>query len=710
MTERPANTISILRSLDFRVAQMLRKANSSPFLGLLEFSDEDRARALDAILIIGNGNEQVIERVLSKHTNFAAWYLCDAIRRSYGADGSARVWPDIAKALGVRSDLSHPFRHAIHDIVAKRCEKLGLPVPPEDRVSLFRLHAGVSEAQLPALIRAFLAQERHFGLPQSDDGNALNEWEDNALHFVPHSLSVLRMPILWDVSAWHASIYADCRVETTQSATVYHSKFSSLIEAAQKERAAAPASGKESARPRLVLENMELSISIPDGTSRQFVQFGDDPSLRLRPGTVLALPVPLPNRVTFGDDISPIELLPLPGDVFIGDADLEGDIIQIRRSGTLGMTNVVIFAREPIKAKDGSDIDSYELAEGLFTASFPLPQIGSLELLVGLSPLILARKLSRRLSLRDGIVGRGPSGSLYSPEATLFVQTGIASEVKREISVRLGSEYEKTFELLTDVGGEASLPLSDILTVFDAPNMSGPIALRVELLRPREGDENPASGSGVKMRADVWPEFLGRSGAELNCVTPPANLSITESRNIFIDSSQTPCIDSEATSDVEIAFEIEGKIRRYRLPPLDLNIVHIRPDGTPRPMPIGSNLVLSHQARGGALRVRSDDSEAELEIPGRARFKPFRGGRANTISLRGLNAGWLRLHRGDGRNVDLAELREEYAFRSVAISRRHGNVQITMQIDGKIDAIRVKLESEMGEVEVGDIHFGPERF
>ena len=124
------------------------------------------------------------------------------------------------------------------------------------------------------------------------------------------------------------------------------------------------------------------------------------------------------------------------------------------------------------------------------------------------------------------------------------------------------------------------------------------------------------------------------------------NLSIPDSRNIFIESSQTPCIDSEATSDVEIAFEIEGKIRRYRLPPLDLNIVHIRPDGTPRPMPIGSNLVLSHQARGGALRVRSDDSEAELEIPGRARFKPFRGGRANTISLRGLNAGWLRLHRG----------------------------------------------------------------
>ena len=223
MSERAVNPIDSLRTLDFRVSQALRKASSPPFLGLLEFSDEDREKAREAISNIGDGNERIIERVLRQHQNLAAWYLCDAVRRSYGMAGNARVWPDIAEALGIRSELSHPFRHATHDIVAQKCEKLGLPVPPEDRVSLFRLHAGVSEAQLPALIRAFLAQERHFGFPHLDDGNALNKWEDNSLHFVPHSLSVLRMPILWDVSAWHASVYADCRTDTTRQGTVYHS-------------------------------------------------------------------------------------------------------------------------------------------------------------------------------------------------------------------------------------------------------------------------------------------------------------------------------------------------------------------------------------------------------------------------------------------------------------------------------------------------------
>lgn len=710
MIERLINPIAVLRTLDFRVAQAFRKASSPPFLGLLEFSDEDREKARAAISGIGNGDENVIERVLRKYTNFAAWYLCDAVRRSYGVEGSARVWPDIAEALDIRSELSHPFRHALHDIVARRCEKLGLPVPPEDRVSLFRLHAGVSEAQLPALIRAFLAQERHFGLPQLDDGNALNEWEDNALHFVPHSLSVLRMPILWDVSAWHASVYADCRVEARQLETVHHSKFSTLIDAAQKERAATHTRTEEKARPRLVLDHMEISIRLPDGTSRQLLQFGDEPSLRVRPGTILALPLPLPNRVTFGSGISPIELMPLPGDVLIGDADLEGDIIQTRRTATLGMANIVIFAREPINGKDGSSIGSYELAEGLFTATLSLPQTGSLELLIGNSPLTLARQLSRRVSLKGGIIGRGPVGNLYSPHAFLLVRTGIAAEVMREISVSIGMEYEKTVEFSTDTAGEAVLPLSEVFEKFEGLNISGPQALRVELLRPREGDTGPALGSGVRLRADVWPDFLERIGARLMCESPPRNLSIAGSRNIFIDDAQTPCIDPEATSEAEIAFEIEGKIRRYRLPPLDLNLVQVAQDGSHRPIPIGSNLVLSQEARGGALRVRSDDSEAELEVPGRARFKPFRGGRANTISLRGLKAGWLRLHRGDGRTVDLVELREEYAFLSVAVARHHGNVSINLRLDGPVNAIRVKLESEMGETEIGDIHFGPERF
>lgn len=710
MNNKITNPITVIKTLDFLVSNSLRKASAPPFLGLLEFSDEQRDKAKEAISNIGNGNEQVTERVLGKHTNFAAWYLCDAVRRSYGTDGSARVWPDIAEALGIRSELSHPFRHNLHLIVAQRCEKLGLPVPPEDRVSLFRLHAGVSEAQLPALIRAFLAQERHFGLPQLDDGNALNEWEDNALQFVPHGLSVLRMPILWDVSAWHASVYLDCRLDAVHSETVYHLKFKELIDAAQKERAAKQVTIEESARPKLIIENMELSIRLPDGTSRQFVQFDDEPSLRVRPGTILALPLPLPQSIKFGHNQSHLDLMPLPGDVLVGDADLEGEVIQARRSAELGMTNVVMFSREPISAKDGVDIGCYELAESLFTATFPLPKSGSIELFIGQSTLILGRKISRRVSLKGGIIARAPSGNLYSSQAALHVSTGIASELEREISVRIGSGHERILKFQTDTGGEADIIMSDVLDECDEQDAAGPAAIRVELLRPREKNSDPAVGSGVRMRADIWPEFLKRSGAQLMCSNPPSNLSINNSQNIFVDAFQTPCVDPDALSEIVIAFEIEGKVRRYRLPPLDLNVVHVAQDGTLRPMPVGSNIVLTSEARGGCIRISSDDNEAELEIPGRAKFAPFSGGRGNTISLRGLKAGWIKLHRRDGLHVDLVELREQHAFRSVNINRVQRQTQINLWLDGDIDAIRVKLESEMGDVEIGDVHFGSERY
>ena len=157
MAEPWENSLALLRKLDSLVSQALGQAGSSPFLGLLKFSNEDRTNAQEAISNVGYGYKKEVKRTLCKFQNFAAWYLCDAVRRSYGREGTARVWPYIAEALSIESELSHPFKHALHGIVAQRCKELGLPVPHKNKVSLFRLHVGGSEAQLPALIRAFLA-------------------------------------------------------------------------------------------------------------------------------------------------------------------------------------------------------------------------------------------------------------------------------------------------------------------------------------------------------------------------------------------------------------------------------------------------------------------------------------------------------------------------------------------------------------------------
>lgn len=699
-----------IQTMDFRVAQAFKMASSPPFLGLLQFSDENRSNAKETILKVGHGNEQEIERILRKFQNFASWYLCDTVRRSYGMQGNARVWPDIAIALGIKAELTHPFRHALHDIVAQRCERLGLPVPTEDRVSLFRLHAGVAEAQLPALIRAFLAQERHFGMPQLDDGNALNEWEDNSLHFVPHSLSVLRMPILWDVSAWHASVYAECRLSKVEAKTEYHTKFGNIIETLQKERVASPARLESEARPRLILDNMDLAIKMPGGTSRQPLQFDDNPLLRIKPGSIVPLPFPLPRKSSFGDSLAAIDILPLPGDILVGDADLEGDIIQVRRNFALSMTNIIVFARELIASTEESNVRCYELAEGLFTAAITLPELGALQLTVGSTTVLLKRLLYRRISLKDGIIGRGQNGALYSPKTKVLVRTGIASVVHREISVRLGSKLSKTIDFQTDPSGEAEIQLASIFSNLDEFRGKGVEPLRLELLRPRESEVSPSVGSGVRLRADVWLDFLERDGIVLNCSKYPRNLSIENSKNIFLDQNNMPCIEPEATSETEIAFEIEDKVRRYRLPPLDLNIVHLLSDGTTRPVPVGSSLTLTSDNRGGALRIRSNDNDAALEIPGHNLFRPFQGGRTSTVSMRGLSSGWIRLHKKDGLTVDLIELREEFAYQSVDIKKRSGSLKISISLEGKIDSVRVEIEREMGEFEIGDVHFGAEQF
>ena len=702
MTESATNPDISLGALDICVARALDKPSAPPFLGLLEFSDDDRTKARNSIIEIGKGNEREIERALRSHPNFTAWYLCDVVRRAYGTEGTPRVWPDIAEALGINSELNQPFRRMLHEIVAQRCQKLGLPIPSENMVSLFLLHAGVSEAQLLPLIRAFLTQERHIGMPNTDDGNALNEWEDTSLRFVPPSLKVLRMPIIWDVSAWHACVYAECR--NNEFNTDYHTKFDELIKEAEKERGRGPPPGEYEARPRLILDNMELAIKVPDGTSRQRVQFDGDPPLRVRAGSSMPLPVPLPSRVSFGDGIPPISILSQPGEILVGDADIEGDVIQVRRHHTLSMTNIIIFAREPIHSRDDAEISSHEVAENLFTAQLTFQQDNTLELLIGEHKVDLKRQLYRRIRMKGGIIGKEQTAALHSPEATMLISTGIAIETQREISVRLNANSETIFPFQTDASGDAEIPLADILSELGEQTEPGPSVLRVELLRPRESENEPIMGGGVKMRADVWPEFLGYDGNLLKYSYPPHNLEIEDSRHIS-QSANTLCVDPEASSEPEIAFMLEGKLRRYRLPPPDPHIIHITPDGATRLFPIGSSLTLTSEARGGALRISSGDREAELEIPDRPPFKAFQGGRANTVSLRGLGLGWIKLHSKNQISTELVEIREAYSYHSVSIERRLENIQINVQLSGAIDALRIGIERETGEVEKGDIHF-----
>jgi len=704
-----------LKQLNDTVQETFMSEQSPPFLGLIEISDENQNRAKNAILTLGKGQEEIVWWILIRYPFFTSWYVCNSVRKEYGQDGTVKVWPIIAEALGVRNNLSNRFKYYLHNLVAKNCISIGLPIPEQNKISLFQLHAGVSNPQLPHLIRAFLALEKYYGLPELDDGNATNVWEDAALELVPQGLRVLRLPIEWDIASWHATVFVECRKEPNQNNGNYHKRFKNIINDIQNDSRRSYSKSIKTVLPKLVIENIQLALKVPEGTSRQLVTYDDGPELRIRSGKIVTLPTPLPHKIMFHNINHPIMIMPNSGCACIGDADLEGEVVQVQSKSSLSMSNVVIFARSIIQRADGNNLDCIEIADDLYTAVTELPQSEPLELLVGGKPLSLTKKSYRRISMKDGVIGRGKSGALYSKQSILHIATGIKEQTKRIVSAKLEESSEKYFEVMTDDFGEAHLELTEILDAFEDFKTHGPKILRAELMTPQSEKSSPLVRSGVRMRAYIWPEFTGLKDVELCCTVPPKNLVLSESRNIIENRRGNPCIDDKATSDAEIVFSIEDKQIGFTLPPLELSLEQIFPDGTSRPLPLGSQLILNHETVGGAVRISSHDNEAELQIPGKKGFKPFRKGRKYTVPLRGLDSGKIILNRQNGIFSTLVELQKELVFREVDFRLKEGQTKIALLFSGDFDALRVKLETEYDpddhpECGDGDVYFGADGY
>lgn len=698
-----------LRPADFIVHRLLRSASAPPFLGLLDVPKKTQEESSQAVKSLSGRDWSKCLRLLSKYPNFGAWYLCDTVRRSYGSDGTMRVWPDIAEAMGFEGSVPVPLREELHKIVAVQCRKLGLPVPTEDYVSLFRLHAGVSKAQLPELLRAFMAQQKHYGLPDADDGNALNEWEDQALHFVPHGLTVLRKPILWDMTAWHASLFLDCINGTDRITSNFRPTFDEIIAKLQSETAKTGTRNVIAPRPRLILNGLEIALRLPEGNRRHIVQFDEASPRRVRAGSLLALPTPLPQRISFGPEGGAIDLLRHQGELIVGDMDAPGELLRVRDGDALPMSNIVLFSRSPFGGTGSSKVQSHEIAEGLHSASCELSPTRPLTLDVGGCVATIRRKLYRRITLRDGVIGRRLGRALYDLNATVNIQTGFAMSGERLLELRLGDGVPRICTITTDQTGAREVPLRDLFVSCGFDQDLPPQILRIELLRPIETEGETPAGTGVRMRAEVWPGFQRRCGAELQSLSPPQNLCLQESRGIASDAQGYPCTDPTSAEAPQIAFKIESSLCIYDLPPNELALTHLLPDGSARPFPIGNQLQLTSDTIGGAIRINCVEEGVEIELPQGKRFKAFQDGGTRTVSLRALSAGWLRLHKPDGRHVDLAELRTVAQFDHVEIERRFGAVRLCIQLPDRIDAVRAEIEMEMGQRETATVHFGPER-
>ncbi len=184
-----------------------QEAGAPPFIGLIPLDEAARERAIERTRQFLDGRPDRLKGLFRQFPNLAAWLVTHSLSEGYG-DANRAVYRHIVDTLRLPLDTQQQ-RKVLFSSFCSVCDRFGLPTRGFDRdIDVYLLHAGVSQAQLPHLIDAFLRQEAAFGPPPVETTVLLNRWEDDALYFLPPAVNVLRRAILWDETAWHAALFA----------------------------------------------------------------------------------------------------------------------------------------------------------------------------------------------------------------------------------------------------------------------------------------------------------------------------------------------------------------------------------------------------------------------------------------------------------------------------------------------------------------------
>lgn len=151
----------------------------------------------------------------------------------------------------------------------------------------------------------------------------LNRWEDDALDFLPDSIVTPRRAILWDETAWHASLYARiCQAKHKFAPHPSENHFFEAWKEFDKGGGATLWSGKATAtpRPRLVWDTDGLAVRVPRVEGRMKLWKDEDPSpFRLRGGEDWALPQPWSTILRWQDREEKLSVLSEPEECAIFD-------------------------------------------------------------------------------------------------------------------------------------------------------------------------------------------------------------------------------------------------------------------------------------------------------------------------------------------------------------------------------------------------------
>ena len=689
---------------NYLINRGLQQSGAPPFIGLIPLEDTLRERAVIYVRQYLNGQPDRIQALFRQFPSLSAWLVTQSLNEGYGDDGHA-VYPHIAETLRIPLD-AQPERNMLFNAFCGVCNRFGLPTRGFDRhVDVYLLHAGVSQAQLPHLIDAFLRQEAAFGPPMVETTALLNRWEDDALYFVHQSIIVLRRAILWDETAWHAALFA--RIRENPEAFVPKIEFEERFEDALERRLNAPRHVPRGGRSEVLVPRPRLSwrsggpvLRLPRSEGRVRIRLdGAQRPLRLRGGEDWTLPQPWPREVQWeiAGQTGRLKLI-APGACAVFDR-ITGhylrEIIQGTADVELDSTDIVVLARSSFSIADEPALEP----EPDSFVGFARLGRHSVLLKTGEEQVALRARPSRRLTLAGDEIANGPRGALFGSSAKLRIETGLEHSETRAIQVTLGPQSWLVQAAISE-DGLGEIEVGEILRDITNTDARDPSRLQVELMAPSAaGGAN--HGSGVVLSAWIWPGFMGSDGLLFQSEQAVQNLVEDECLHVGRDNQGRLCLNPSGGYTVaRVVFDVEGVNVPFDLPWPDVAVIRRRTEGGLSSLSLGTRLSVGDDDRFDTISIRCPDPRAELVIRGRHEKYPFVGGLTRSLAVRDLlvpaSDERVLLRRANGNEVLLFELVAALAPQSIEFLPGGNAVRLILHFGEPVDAVAVEVENETG--------------
>ena len=494
----------ILKSYEIWFDAQLTKGLQSPFIAHVALSDEENSKLKIAIKSFLSRDAWRFIDLQKQYPKLSVWALCRPLSETYGIGeeglDASSVWPRISKTYGVQLDDPH-LRNKVCDVFRDICDKEFLCYQGKHRnVDDLLTQAGVALGQLVPVARTFLAAERLIGLPDTDNTEAVNAWEDASAEYLS-GYPVARRVLLADFQAYHAEVFLNCRAEH-DARSIFEDEFYKIIDGQHKERSF---EASQPIRPKLIWNEDTLALKMPDKPGVYVLRLSSVSNsgqlkivgpIRCRKSQTRALPSPWPQNIEwqYREASFPIQVSKNTNEILVFSQDTSehiGRIVeQVSQDILLSDSKVILVSELPFEVggyQVNKEMKTYVCYAHISAEGLEIKAFGG-----------ILRKLRARPRLRCRFVEAAPlrfqdtRKPLLSRDSKIEIET---SQIGVECDVNLKTGYtNKTIQLTFEDDTIDSIRIGDYL-----PPNEPPSTIKIAV--------SPKGGNRVSQRISgyVWP-------------------------------------------------------------------------------------------------------------------------------------------------------------------------------------------------------------